>query len=325
MSRLAAVAIACAIAAPGVAHADAPLDEPTALDVDRDDAPPGRTELGFDGGAPVEGWGASIAGGWLEHPIELGLPDGTTVRPVRRRETVVVGGALALGDVAVIDARMAVAHQIGDRLRGTGDDAKLKRYVPGDLRIGGRLRVHARGPLGVFLRGDVALPTGDADNFAGDHGASLAWRLIGRLAFSNGIVAAATAGLRLRSTEVAIADRVLGNETLGAIGVSLPIPPIHPLWCVADQVRLTGEVDAVLGDDVGAAGRGPSPVVARLGLVTRPLPAWTIGVRVGTGLTDEIGSPRWHATIELAYRGDWQWMPRAAADQLDDQAAAGSE
>jgi len=304
-----AAAVACALAVSATATADTPLDDASAIEVDRAASPAGRIELGFDGGAPVEGWGVTATGGWLERPIRLTLADGTEILPVRRRETVGLGGALALGDAIVVDARLAAARQIGDRLRGTGDDARLDRYVLGDLGIGARIRVHARGAIAVFVRGELSLPTGNQHELAGEAGTTVAWRLIGRFALARGIVAAASAGLRLRGTEVVVGDRLIGNEALGNAGIAIPIPPIHPLWCVADQVRLTGEVAAVLGDNVGNLGRGPSPVEARLGVVTRPLPAWTIGVRVGAGLTDEIGSPRWRATIELGYRGDWKLIP----------------
>src|SRR4051812_4787440 len=54
------------------AHADLPRDTPAAIEVDRDPAPAGRVGFGFDGGEPVDAWGASIAAGWIEAPIRLG-------------------------------------------------------------------------------------------------------------------------------------------------------------------------------------------------------------------------------------------------------------
>jgi hypothetical protein len=103
MTRAAAVALAATAAAaaaavlpPGAARADTPLDRPSAIEADRDEAPPGRTELGFDGGAPVGGWGVTLGAGWLERPLVLRGAAGET-EPVRRRETVSLGGALARG------------------------------------------------------------------------------------------------------------------------------------------------------------------------------------------------------------------------------------
>lgn len=305
--RRALLAAAVVAAAPHArARAEVPRDAPTATDVDRADAPSGRSELGFDGGAPVEGWGVTLAGSWLEAPISFALPDGTTREPVRRRQTVRIGGALALGESAVIDARIAASRQLGDRLRGTGVERALERYVGHDVKLGARLRVLARPRFAVFVRGDLALPSGDAGDFAGDPGTSLAWRLIARATLGPGIVVAATAGLRLRGQEVAIADRLLGNETLAAAGLAVPLPPVRPIWCV-DQLWLTAEASAIVGDDVGVA-RGPSPVELRAGVIGRPRPGWAIGVRIARGITDEIGSPSLRATLELTYQGSFQLL-----------------
>jgi hypothetical protein len=212
---------------------------------------------------------------------------------------VTLGGALAIMDALVVDARLSGSHQIGDRLIGTGNDKPLDRWVPHDLRIGARIRVNRER---VFLRGDLTLPSGDEGDFAGEPSWTIAWRLIARARLPAGIVAAATVGLRLRGEEVLVADRLVGNELVGAAGIAVPIPPLRPLWCVADQVKLTAEIAGVLGDEVGASGRGPSPLEARVGLVTRPLENLTFGARLATGLVDEIGAPVLRATIELSYQ-----------------------
>lgn len=299
----------------GTAHADVPRDAPTEIEVDRADAPAGRTEFGFDGGGPLPGgWGATIAAGWIERPFVATLADGTTTVPVRRRETVILGGALALGDSVAVDARWTFAHQIGDRLRGTGDEAELDRAVPGDFRIGARARVYNAPSIAVFLRADLGLATGDQGDFAGEAGTSLAWRLIGRARLPAGIVVAATAGLRLRGTEVLVADQIVGNEVLGGAGIAIPLPPVRPLWCVREQVKLTGEIVGVLGDDIGM-GRGPSPAEMRFGIVTQPRPRWTFGMRVGSGLGDALGSPRFRGSIEISYGGSWTLIEPARSDE----------
>lgn len=279
-------------------HADTPRETPAAIEIDRSEAPPGRSELGFDGGAPLEAWAATIAAGWLEQPITL---DDT--EPVRRRQTISAGGAIVVGTSMVFDARLGFSHQIGDRLRAFDDSTKLARYALGDLRLGGRVRVTGDAGRAVFVRADLTLPTGNDEHFAGEAGWSVAWRLIGRVTFGPDITLAATAGIRLRGIEVLIGDRVVGSELLGAAGIVVPLPPIHPLWCVPEQVKLTGEVTAILGDDVGGE-RGPSPVEARIGVVTQPLPWLQIGVRAGTGLADQLGAPRLRAVLELTYVGN---------------------
>jgi len=306
-----ALIIVLASGGASTASADVPRDAPTEIEIDRGDAPAGRTEFGFDGGAPVTGWGVTIAGSWLESPISFGLPDGAVSEPVRRRQTAVLGGALALGESVVLDARFGASHQIGDRLRGTGAERPLDRYVPGDLRIGARLRVLAKPRFGVFVRGDLTLPTGDQKDFAGDAGTSLAWRLIGRATFGP-LTFAASIGLRLRGQEVLVGDRLVGNESLASAGLALALPAVRPLWC-ADQMLLTADASAILGDDVGVAKRGPAPVELRAGVIIRPRPAWTIGVRVGRGVTDEIGAPTLRATIELTYQGRWKLLEAAPA------------
>lgn len=273
------------------AAADTPANRPFAIEVDRADAPPGRTELGFDGGAPLDGTlGVTLATGWLEDPIALG-----SIQPVRRRQTVGIGAAVALGTSIVLDARLSGSHQIGDRL-GT---RPLDRWVGHDVRAGARIHVVGNATRAAFVRVDAGLPTGDAGDFAGDESWHLSWRLIGRLALPASITLAATAGIRLRGREVLVGDKLLGDEGILAAGIVVPLPALPPLWC-EQGLALTAEVAAILGNDVGM-GQGPSPVEARLGAITRPTAGITIGVRAGTGLDDEIGAPAFRATVELTY------------------------
>ncbi|HSK03791.1 MAG TPA: hypothetical protein VK932_21205 [Kofleriaceae bacterium] len=306
-ASIAAVAIA-ALGGPA-ARADTPRQTPSAIEVDRDAAPPGRTEFGFDGGAPLDGWGVTLGAGWLERPLTFTAADGAETLPVRRRQTLSIGGAIALGERAALDARFGAAHQVGDRLR-PADPRALDRYVPGDLRLGARVRVAGDPRRAMFVRGELTLPTGDDGDFAGEASWTLAWQLAGRLVLPRGITAAAAAGIRLRGAEVVIGDRLAGDELTGALGVAVPVPALRPLWCDPEQVKLTAELSGALGDDVGA-GRGPSPAEARLGLVTRPRPAITLGVRIARGLTDEIGAPRARLSLELTYAGAAPRPPRA--------------
>jgi hypothetical protein len=307
-ARAAIAAVAVAAVAPA-ARADTPRQTPSAIEVDRDVAPPGRSEFGFDGGAPVDGWGVTLGAGWLERPLTFTAADGAEALPVRRRQTLSIGGAIALGERAVLDARFGAAHQIGDRLR-PAEPRALDRHVPGDLRLGARVRVAGAARRAMFVRGELTLPTGDDGDFAGEASWTLAWQLAGRSVLPRGITAAAAAGIRLRGAEVVIGDRLAGDELTGALGVVVPIPPLRPLWCDAEQVKLTAELWGALGDDVGI-GRGPSPAEARLGLVTRPRPSIARGVRIARGLTDEIGAPRARLSLELTYAGAAPRPPRA--------------
>lgn len=291
------------------ARADTPGDAPASLELDREAPPPGRAEFSFDGGAPVPGLAAAISLGVVDTPLLLRTADGES-HPVARRETLGLGGAIALGESVVFDARMPLSRQTGDRLTALGDGRALDRWVPGDVRLGGRLRVVSTPVADALLRAELTLPTGDDLDFAGEPSWTVAWNLIGRFKLPEGIILAAAGGIRLRGEEVIVGDRLIGDELHGAVGLAVPIPPIHPLWCVPDQVRITGEVVGVLGDQVQGK-NGPSPAEVRLGVVTRPREWLDIGVRVGTGLGDQIGSPAWRATVELTFRLNHQLLPKA--------------
>jgi hypothetical protein len=293
-----ALAVVAALA--GVARADNVVMRPEAIEVDREVPPPGRVEMGFDSGAPVGAWGVGVQLGYLDRPIVL--RDATiSTEPVRHRETFAIGGALALGDSVVVDARIPMAHQVGARLQGLGDDSALQRFVFGDITIGARLRVAGDDHRGAFIRGQLGLPTGDDFQFAGDARWSGAWLLVGRAELAPGVVAAATGGIRIRAAEVQVADRLVGDEVLYGAGLAVALPPIPGLWCKPEQLRATGEVVGVVGDHVGTL-RGPSPAEARFGFVGKPLPELAVGVHAGFGLDDQIGSPQFRATIELAWQ-----------------------
>jgi len=305
-----ATATAAVLASAGrPAFADLPRDTPAAIEVDRDATPAGRVGFGFDGGEPVDAWGASVATSWIERPIRLaggafggGSP---ASEPVRRRETLALGGALALGDSIVLDLAIRGSHQVGDRLLAGGNPDRLARYVFQDLRLGGRIRVAGDRDRAALLRVDVTLPTGDAAQFAGDAQWTAAWRLIGRATLSHDVVIAASAGIRLHGAEVAVGDELVGDELVAEAGVAVPLPPLGPLGRLAAPARLTAELLGALGDHVGKLS-GPSPLEARLGAIVQPLPELAIGGHVGLGLDDQIGAPQVRAILELA------WTPRVA-------------
>jgi len=308
MSCRAQLALIAAAALPApAARADMPRDTPAAIEVDRDAAPGGRVGFGFDGGEPMDAWGASLALGWLERPIEL--PAGTlgggspASRPVRRRETLALGGALAVGDRVVLDAVLRGSHQVGDRLTAGGNPEPLARYVAHDLRLGGRIRIAGDDDRAALLRADLTLPTGDDAAFAGDAAWTAAWSLIGRATLPRGIVVAASAGIRLHGAEVAVGDRLIGDELFAAAGGAVPVSALGVAGGAAAHIALTVELHAALGDRVGGSS-GPDPVEARIGAVVRALPELTIAGRVGVGLDDQIGAPALRLLVELA------WTPR---------------
>ncbi|HEX3758722.1 MAG TPA: hypothetical protein VHW23_08440 [Kofleriaceae bacterium] len=286
-------------------RADLPRDTPTAIEVDRDAAPGGRVGLGFDSGEPVDAWGVSVGLGWLDRPIALtagAFGSGSPAsEPVRRRETLALGGALAIGDRIVLDGVVRASHQVGDRLTAGGNPARLGRYVMHDLQLGGRIQLVGDTDRAAFLRAELTLPTGDDAQFAGDAAWTLAWSLIGRAELPRGIALAATAGIRLHGAEVAVGDRLVGDELFAAAGAIVPLPALG--LAAADRVAVTAELRGALGDSVGGAS-GPSPAEARLGVRVQALPALAIAAHAGVGLDDQIGAPRFRALIEAA------WTPR---------------
>jgi hypothetical protein len=102
------------------------------------------------------------------------------------------------------------------------------------------------------------------------------------------------------SSGVMILSRLLGDELFGGVGVTYALPAVRGVWCDANQVRITGELVGVLGNDVGDK-LGPSPAEGRLGVITRIRPWLAVAVRAGKGIGDQIGSPRFRGMLELVY------------------------
>ncbi len=298
MSIMRALIVVAMLAAP--VFANTPVMRPEAIEVDRDTTPPGQAEMGFDGGAPVGEFAFGLMLTDLEQPIRLHTIDLTTY-PVKRRETVTLGGAIALGEEVIVDAKLPLSHQVGRRYQYLGDDRPLDTWVPNDLQIGARVHVMTRGPVAVFVRGNLTLPTGDDHDFAGDARWSAAWSGIARITLPHDITLAATGGIRIRGAEVQIADLLIGDELFWAAGATIGIPPFCSLWCRADQFKAEAEVVGVVSDRVQHM-KGPAPIEGRIGLVGRIRPQYAIAARVGTHLDDELGAPELRVTVDLVYQ-----------------------
>lgn len=292
----------------GAARAGTPVERPEAIDLDRDLTPPGRAEFGFDGGGDVGAYALSLQLGYLDRPMRVHTVDRESY-PVEHRETVWLGGALSLGPSVVLDARLPLSHQVGDRWRGWGDERPLDRWVAGDLGVGARVRVVHGTRFAAFFRGALTFGTGNDHQFAGEARYTASWLLIGRATLPGGVVLAATGGVRLRGAEVQVADRLVGDELLAGVGASVPIP-----GCL----HVTGELVGALGDDV-AHHRGPSPAEARIGLLARPRSYLAVALRVGTHVDDQIGAPRLRAMLELVYTGPAVAERPAAEPGEDDE------
>jgi hypothetical protein len=284
----------------GIAHADVPLDRPEAFEVDRDVPPPGQAELSFDSGVPIRGLGISAQIGYLDRPFTL-TTQLVENHPIEHRQTLALGAVYAVTPTVIVDVRMPFDHQVGDRFRGLGDNQRLDRFVIGDLMLGARLRLAERGRSSIFARGSLTIPSGDDHDFAGEARFTAAWMLILRVALPAGVTVAATAGVKFRPREVQIADRLLGDELFGGVGVIYELPALHGFWCAENHTRLTAELVGVLANDV-AGQRGPSPAEARVGMASDIRSWFSIAGHIGKGIDDEIGAPRFRGMLELVYR-----------------------
>jgi hypothetical protein len=294
--------LAIALALCGVARAGEPVDRPEAFELDRETPPPGQAEFSFDGGAPIGRWAASVQLGYVDRPMRLHTTQ-VKIFPVNRRQTLALGGALRVGPAIIVDARMPLSHQSGDRFNMLGDERPLDHWVLGDLGVGARLRLVDRDSYAAFVRGHVTFGTGDDFDFAGEARFTAAWMLIGRFTLPYSIVLASTAGVRFRGAEVIVADRLLGDELFAGVGASYQLPAIRGLYCDANQVRITGELVGVLGNDV-AGKRGPSPAEARIGVISKIRSWFAVAARVGKGIDDHIGAPRFRALVEVVYTAE---------------------
>jgi hypothetical protein len=201
----------------------------------------------------------------------------------------------------VVDGVLRASHQVGDRLTAAGNPTHLARFVLQDLQLGGRVLLAGDRDRAALLRAELALPTGDDAQFAGDAAWTLAWSLIGRVALPRDIAIAATAGIRLHGAEVAVGDRLVGDELFAAAGATVPLPALG--LAAADRVAVTAELRGALGDRVGGS-TGPNPAEARIGVRVQALPALALAAHAGVGLDDQIGATRLRALIEAA------WTPR---------------
>jgi hypothetical protein len=305
MIRRAAVAVVV-VAAATAARADTPTDAPTAIDVERVQGLATGWWLGLDD-PRVLGTGHLAFGlttSVIARPIRLRDPAGADLgSPVEYRTSVIAAAAYGVTDSIELDASVPIAIQSGDRLMAVGDPAVLRRITRGDLRLGGKFQVVDRDHVRVAFAADVLLPTGDEDHYAGEASWAIHWRALAALHVGS-FGAAVSGGVRIRGEEVALAaDQVAGNEVITGIAVAYQLPGIRGVYCSWTQLRVIGELDAVLGDAMGGSS-GPSPVEARVGVRGRIWRGWTLGVAAGRGLTDEVGAPQWRGMLDITWRDE---------------------
>ena len=134
--------------------------------------------------------------------------------------------ARGLGARYQVGVAVPFAEQSGARLQGIGLSVKaLQRFVLGDIRLHGRVRLVGRpgdAGLAVALAAALVVPTGDDGDFAGEAGPVVAWGL--RAGYRTADVAVTgAAGLRLRTEEVVLLSpaRPHGNELTAGLGAAV--------------------------------------------------------------------------------------------------------
>lgn len=299
---VAAVALAVAVAAPARARADTPTNQPGATEADRWAATATGWWAGLDD-ARVVGLGALAFGATasvIARPVELAV-DGVELVPVDHRATLTLAAAYGVTETVEVQVALPLVLQAGDRRMALGDVRSLRTATLGDARLGAKVQLIAGPRITAALAASLWLPTGNEVHYAGEASWIADWRGLAMARFG-ALAIGVGAGVRLRGEEVALSPTaVSGNEVVGALAVSVRLPPIAGAWCDWTELRAIAELDGVLGDTVGGE-RSPSPIEARFGIRGRLWRGWTVAAIAGAGLVDEVGAPAWRGVLELSWR-----------------------
>jgi hypothetical protein len=273
------------------------FDEP-AISVERLWLSPGPGGfVGAEGGellAPGE-WSLAVLASLMSDPVVLA--------DIRTGEAVSAPVHLRLGyEIAVarsVNSRLQmglaiplVAAQEGDRLSGIGlSDQSLAPVAFSDIRLHAKLRLQpkAKAPLAYGVSLYLALPTGDADHFAGERGAVVSWSMVASYRRAGWRVAG-NLGLRLRTEEVVLLSpaRPHGNEVIATVAAEYMLPP---QWGI--PLGVLAELSQVEGD-----GGGASPGEVRGGVIAHLLHHARLKLIGGGGYTpNEVGAPAWRVAL----------------------------
>ena len=288
------------------AHAQVPVGEGPAFSVERFTPAPGRGGFGVvedPDVLPRWKWAAAVWTSVMARPIVLRdvMTGEEATVPVAWRVGFEASGAIGLGPRYQVGMAIPWAVQGGDRLQGTGIDAReLQGVVLGDVRLHGKARIAGvpgqRG-MAAGLAGGLTLPTGDDGDFAGEAGVVVDWRLLIGWRGS-GAAIAGNLGVRLRSQEVVLLSpaRPHGNEITTGIAGEVRLPE------VGVRSAAVGEAVWVIGDSIDAGARGPSPGEIRAGVRLSVAQEWSVTLLGGAGVTpDDVGSPRWRVAIGVVH------------------------
>jgi hypothetical protein len=288
-----ALVVAAAIAWPTIAAAQIPGQNETSFSPERFTPPVGPGSFFWVQDAQVLGhlaWSAGVTANLMSRPLILRdvNTDETVSEPIRTRLGADLLAGIGLGSRFQLGLAVpVVAAQSGDRLAGIGlDESELATTALGDLRLSATARVEGRRSglgAGLGLGVTLTLPTGDDEQFSGEKGTVVEWRVIGSYGWRSARLAA-NVGPRLRTEEVVLLSPAQphGNELMGGLAGEIAIPG------TGNRLLALAEWTFVRGDE------GPSPDELRLGGRFRLASGWSIVAGAGTGTSSgEIGAPRW--------------------------------
>jgi hypothetical protein len=310
---VALVAIAPVVRADGIGIA---VFEPT----------PATTGTGFQLQSPEVGadgsWGASAIMSFASKPLVLDTTSTTEVTHdslVERSSLLQLGGAYAFLGRFEAGAHFPLYMQSGQVQAGSkGANSPASGTARGNLKLHGKVRLwQGEGGFGTFTAGAsaiVVLPTASKDQFTGSDKLEGRLLLLGsftpavlrsRLAFS------ANAGPVVRGeSEVAkeVATIAIVQKSGVAWGVGTSYRFLDELWGTAE---VFGEATSEKREQASTSAMPSATVLSRIewlaGVSYKMNPQFTVGLAVGRGLTNAIGTPAVRGVLSLAY------VPGAAA------------
>jgi OmpA-OmpF porin, OOP family len=242
-------------------------------------------------------FGANLTGEWADRPLVIFDQSGHEVAPLVRNQIVAHAGVgVVLWERVRVDANLPVAllnSGDGGIVSGRMFVAPPGRPAIGDLRLGMDLRLFGRlhDPVTAAVGVQVFPATGSGDGYLSD-GHTRFWpRLL--IAGERDVFAwAVRVGYQTRpSSDLAPGDEVTGGLAMG--------------WRVWPTVLLGTELTA--SSRRSAFGKAiTTPAELLFGGHVAVAPDWQVGLGVGPGLTDGLGSPTVRVLASVAY---WPAIP----------------
>ena len=275
------------------------------------DPTPAVTGTGFAVQTPEVGergsWVASTVMSYASKPLVLDTMTAQGMRTsalVERSGLLQLGGAIALLGRLELGAHMPFYAQSGDA-GSTGFQAASGAAI-GNLTLHAKARLWRSSGDNVIMVGAAAsamLPTASKDQFTGSgdpEGRLLVLASFTPAALGARLALSVNAGAVLRSKSE-FANIV--EQSGAAWGLGASVRAIQGVWVTGE---LFGETMPSAQRTLAANGAmGPATTLSRVeglaGLTIRPDPRWAIGLAIGRGLTDAVGTPELRGVFSLAY------------------------